>query len=81
MEIKILTLTDKASEARDYGQMLVIEVDGKPKISVYDGEPEDNNLSRNFNGVYGIGKLLAQAYDAGKSGEGFRLTEEKVSEY
>ena len=81
MEVKILTLTDEASEERDYGQMLVVEVDGKPEIEVYDGEPEDNNLSRNFNGCYGIGNLLKKAYHAGFNKEPFSIEEEKVSEY
>lgn len=81
MKVKILTLTDEASAARDYGQMLVVEVNGNPEIEVYDGEPEDNSLSRNFNGCYGIGKLLEKAYRAGFNKEPFSLEEEEVSEY
>ena len=53
----------------DYGQTLSIEIDGKEVFSVYDGEPEDNNLSRNFNDCFIIDDLLRKAYEAGKNGE------------
>ncbi len=81
MKVKILTLTDEASEERDYSQLLAVEVDGKTRIKVYDGEPEDNNLSRNFSGCYGIGELLEEVYRAGYNKETFSLTKKEVSEY
>ncbi len=81
MKVKILILTDEASEARDYRQKLAIKVDGKTEIEVYDGEPEDNNLSRNFAGCYKIGALLGQAYRAGYNKESFSLTEEELAEF
>lgn len=38
-------------------------------LNFSDGEPEDNNCSRNFADVYGIVDLLKIAYEAGKNGE------------
>ena len=37
--------------------------------SFLDGEPEDSNLSRDFNDVYNIENLMLLAYEAGKAGE------------
>lgn len=38
-------------------------------LDFQEGEPEDNNLSRNFSDIYLISKLIRMAYDAGKRGE------------
>ena len=81
MELTIITYTEEASEERDYSQLYALEIDGKEKFEVYDGEPEDNNLSRNFNGIYNIPKLMKLAYEAGKNGEEFNVIEEQVDEY
>lgn len=48
-----------------------IEIDGVTAFSVSDGEPEDNNLYRNFDACHSIGHLMQRAYDAGKAGEMF----------
>lgn len=53
----------------DYQGSLDIFIDGKKEFSVHDGEPEDNNLYRNFNDCLSIVSLLKRAYDAGKNGE------------
>lgn len=39
------------------------------ELSFFDGEPEDNNLNRNFNDCYSIENLIKKAYEAGKNGE------------
>lgn len=61
-------------EITDHDEMttsLKIEIDGDLSFYVSDGEPEDNNLYRNFSSCYAIGHLLQKAYDAGKAGEEF----------
>lgn len=55
---------------------LSIHVDGngvKNSLHFANGEPEDNNMSRNFSDVRRIADLIIQAYEAGKAGEDFRL--------
>ncbi len=50
-----------------------IEVDGEEVFEAYDGEPEDSNLSRDFNAIYSIPDLMKRAYEAGKAGETFEI--------
>jgi len=70
MEIKVIKI-----EEDEYGEGGSFElfVDGKSKIYASKGEPEDMILSRDLNFVYGIPKLLQDAYDAGKRGEEFSI--------
>ena len=69
MEVTIITLSDKGLEARDWQGTYVIQFDGRTVFDVCDGEPEDNNISRNFNDVYSIPTLLKQMYKLGKGEE------------
>lgn len=69
MKITIETYSEKAIEERDYCGKFVLKIDGKTLINVYDGEPEDSNLGRNFSDVFYIPELIQRVYDAGKSGE------------
>ena len=55
----------------DFLESVSIEVDGKRVFFVNDGEPEDNNLSRNFSDVHNIPRLMKMAYEAGKNGQDF----------
>lgn len=80
MNIKQITLTDKAAMDR-YGDMLVVEIDGKQNFCVCDGEPEDNNLYRNFNDCFKIISLLKKAYKAGKNNEELNIEMIQVDEY
>lgn len=81
MKIATITLTDKAIEDRDYRDIFAIEIDGERVFEVWDGEPEDNTLVRNFSSIYSIPKLLQSAYDAGKAGEGLIFEKRKVDEF
>lgn len=45
----------------------------KNSLHFANGEPEDNNISRNFSDVRRIADLIIQAYEAGRAGEEFRL--------
>jgi len=80
MKVTLKSLTDKGRERRDYGDIIEIYIDGKYKFGVYDGEPEDNNLSRNFNNCWRIPKLMREAYKAGKNGEEFIFEEIELDE-
>lgn len=59
--------------------VVTIYVDEKEVFSVHDGEPEDNNLYRNFSDVLGIPDLMKMAYEAGKAGEAFILEETDIN--
>jgi hypothetical protein len=67
MKITAIKSTD------DYDNAYELRVDGKFIFSVFDGEPEDNNLSRNFSAIYNIPKFMEMAYNAGKNGEEFSI--------
>lgn len=58
-----------ATDQDEYRQKIDITIDGKKAFSVHDGEPEDNNMGRNFSDCNNITGLMQQAYDAGKKGE------------
>jgi len=47
MKIEEITETEEEYE-KDYMSYLNIKVDGEDVFCFYEGEPEDNNLSRNF---------------------------------
>lgn len=56
--------------------------DGKSdSLSFFDGEPEDNNINRNFNDVYNIASMLKLAYECGKRGEEYEYEEEEEEEF
>ena len=59
----------------DYRTQLEILIDGETAFDVADGEPEDSNLSRDFNSCYKIPELMRKAYEAGKNGETFEIEE------
>ncbi|HRW21691.1 MAG TPA: hypothetical protein P5509_06945 [Bacteroidales bacterium] len=44
-------------------------------MDLEDGEPEDANLGRDFSDEFAIGELMQLAYEVGKRGEEFELTE------
>ena len=80
MKIVVNTLTPEAIADREYTEALELEIDGKTELSFIDGESEDNSLSRNFNDIFRIPKLLQRVYDAGVRREKFELVENKVDE-
>ena len=82
MKVKVISWTDEERKNRDYRDIYIIEIDGKNVFEVGDGEPEDSNLSRDFNDVFGIPKMLEEAFNAGKrSGEKLEIEYEEVDEY
>ncbi len=80
MQVIVITLTEKESERRDYCEAMVIEIDGERVFKVHDGEPEDNNICRNFNDVYNVPEMLKKAYTAGKNGEDLEIINKESEE-
>ena len=77
MKVIVRSLTKKAID-KQMRNTLEIEIDGDSIFCVYDGEPEDATLSRDFNDCWDIPKLMKKAYEAGKRGEEFDLEEVQV---
>ncbi len=75
MKIESFVATDK-DDCRDG---LIIQVDGVPVFSAFDGEPEDNALSRNFSDCFGITDLMQQAYMAGADKEVLEIEQNKIT--
>lgn len=80
MKIEIISLTEKARERIDYCDSIEIKINGIEMFSVYDGEPEDNTLNRNFRSCYNILPLIEMAYNAGKAGEKLEIERLEVDE-
>ena len=80
MKVEIYSLTKDEFERRDYCNALQIKINGKDEFEVYDGEPEDNNLSRNFSDCFSIEKLMELAYQAGINGEDYTVDYLEVDE-
>lgn len=78
MKVTQKTRNDKALEKRDYRNSMEILVNNKICFNVYDGEPEDSNLSRDFNDCFRITELMRLAYEAGKLGEEFTVEKLEV---
>ena len=66
-----------SDEYRTHFEIEATRGDNTIGLSFYDGEPEDNTLSRNFASVYQIEDLIRWAYEAGKAGEELTFGEGK----
>jgi len=73
MKLSVYSLTNEELKKRDYSNAFMLKINGKTVLSVADGEPEDNNLSRNFSDILSIPRLLQQVYDAGTLHDGFEI--------
>ena len=80
MKITITRLTETGRVNNNYQDFVEISIERGPTLFFADGEPEDNNMSRNFNDIYKIGSLLGEMYKAGELDEGFELNEIEVDE-
>ena len=78
MNVIIKTRGTESLEKHDYRDMMSIYIDGNKVFCVSDGEPEDANLSRDFNDCLNIGNLMKQAYAAGKSGKEITFRWEEI---
>lgn len=59
----------KNVEWDEFRKNLMIFFDERLVFDVYDGEPEDNNLMRNFKSCYSVPGMLREIYEAGLSGK------------
>ena len=81
MKIIERSLTEEARNKNDYKDSYAIIVDGVEEVAANDyGEPEDNTLGRDLNFVYSIVPLMRRAWESGKNGEAFEVSEEQVEE-
>lgn len=80
MIVKEISLSEDTLEKNDYQDMYEIEVNGDTICHFSDGEPEDNTISRNFNDIYNIKKLIQMAFDAGRTGEILEFISEDYEE-
>jgi len=75
MRVEERFLDDKAKAERDYRDAYEIYIDGDLVASFWDGEPEDANLARDFNDCYSIVDIMRHAYNVGKSGGTFEMSD------
>ena len=78
MKLIIRTLTDEQLEARDYRDAIEFQIEKGPRMSFWDGEPEDANMARDFAAVGDIGLFMKLAWEAGRAGEGFEVVQESL---
>ncbi|KKL45057.1 hypothetical protein LCGC14_2359510 [marine sediment metagenome] len=80
MIITQVSPTERELARRGYRDTVEIKIDGSTVLEFPDGEPEDNNMSRNFNDIYGIVNVLKQVHAAGVAGESLAVIFEEVGE-
>ena len=81
MKIEVITSSGTFRDKYDDRNFLIIKVDGAEGINMLDGEPEDANLSRDFNCAYAIPELMRQAHEAGLRGEPLEIDEEESDDF
>jgi len=69
MKVKVFSFSEKGFEDNDCRSFLKITIDDKTVFDVSDGEPEDANLCRDFNGCWSIPSFIRKAHGAGLNGE------------
>ena len=70
--MKVEVLHEYLSDYREHYQLTALSddpEDGPLELDFFDGEHEDNTLSRGFRDVFSIEELLDMAFQAGKRGE------------
>lgn len=65
MKIEIYSLSEKGAEKNDWDDIYEILIDDKLVFKVWSGEPEDNNMGRNFVDVYKLKHILQTVWDNG----------------
>ena len=76
--MKVMTTYFYGNYENNYRDSMQITFDGEKMFSVKDGEPEDSNMSRNFNDVRDISMLLRYVYFLGKEGKKVIFEEKTV---
>jgi hypothetical protein len=83
MKVEIIHRSESRVEECDYRSALdltVISGDNVVHIDFYDGEPEDNSMSRNFSSIYSIAEIIKVAHQAGLDGQPLEVSEEDSDE-
>lgn len=75
-----LVLVHTSYEDDEGREAISIETEGT-YLSFMDGEPEDNNISRNFSDVNDIAKLVKEAHAAGLEGRPLNIVDESIDWY
>ena len=76
--MKITIRTTDGSYGNDWRASYEVLIDGETVLSVGDGEPEDNNLSRNFSDILNLENIFVKIHEAGKTGEHLQIIEETL---
>ena len=76
--MKITIRTIDGSYENDWSASYEVLIDGETVLSVGDGEPEDNNLSRNFSDILSLEDIFVKIHEAGKTGEHLQIIEENL---
>lgn len=63
----IVKIMEDENECRTHYE--IVQEEGRCLFSAHDGEPEDNNLMRNFSDVLSLPKLLKIVHEAGLKNE------------
>lgn len=74
----VKSIMDSYDDGYSYSNGLKIFIDDKSVFTVFEGEPEDNTLGRNYNDCYKIPELMRLAFEAGKRGEEISFKTEEV---
>ena len=64
----------------DYGGRFIVMIDGKERLAIGGGEPEDMILTRDLSSILRVPKMLQEAHAAGVKGESFEILELPPSE-
>lgn len=75
-----LVLVHTSYEDDEGREALSMETEGI-SLEFMDGEPEDNNISRNFSDVYRMGDVIKEAHKAGLEGRPLNFVEDVVDWY
>lgn len=59
----------------DRGGYFIVTINGKQRLGIGGGEPEDMSLGRDLSDVLDVPAMLTEAYLAGKRGEDFEMVE------
>ena len=77
MKIIVKTWLNEEDDYKTFYKLELKTDEGILVFTVHDGEPEDSNLSRDFNDVYDLPLLLNYAFKAGKNNEVMELVEKE----
>ena len=74
--MKVIITTGTYRDHRESLEIVATTEEGETmELSFFDGEPEDNTLSRNFSDCSRIESIIHMAYEAGQRNEGLEVEE------